>query len=49
MKGVFLGKGIRALATFRDLPGTGGWIWSKPNLIDDDTKARVTWNSFSSS
>ncbi|CAE7819447.1 unnamed protein product, partial [Symbiodinium necroappetens] len=29
----------------RDLPAKGGWIWSKPELIDDDTKVakRVAW------
>ena len=26
-------------APARDLPAKGGWIWSKPELIDDDTKA----------
>ncbi|CAE7514713.1 unnamed protein product [Symbiodinium natans] len=29
----------------RDLPAQGGWIWSKPDLIDDDEKVakRVAW------
>ncbi|CAE7454121.1 unnamed protein product, partial [Symbiodinium sp. CCMP2592] len=29
----------------RDLPAKGGWIWAKPELIDDDTKVakRVAW------